>query len=212
MHFGYFRGMFALAVAFLLTFILFSKMLVTLNKQWSTHTIIERTSLAALVFSLGIWMLGWVGFDQYETGALDLTVASWLTGAHQVVGYCLAAFIATLFAVMTGCILRQATFLSVYACVVFGATVGDYLVINGLVTKVIMPGHPIDGAIVDYYVKRPHMLLHAFQLFLAVLAGCLTIGLVKKKNTYVSWPINAVVAVSILFNEAVLWIWRYDRL
>jgi hypothetical protein len=202
------RAMWGLAIGILFAVLFIYLIKANIGAIWATG-LASQISLVTFLFALFLWMVVWIAFDAYETEVLDATASKWMREHERLPGFVLVTVMPMVFAAMAASITTPGLLVILMATVVLGATIGDSMIIAGLYRVSQEPNRQIRKDILDYYLTKPHMVIHCIQLFIITIAGAVY-GLTQGSSR--TWAVYAVLAASIYVNEAILWTWRIRRM
>jgi cytochrome bd-type quinol oxidase subunit 2 len=206
---NYLKAIFTVSLAVLLGALFLALGLHQIPPVWNSGTI-NRIALVVVLFCLGVWLIGWVVFDAFETEQLDNEFGRSITDLQRLGGYALAIIIAGAFAAMVMSLGSIPVFVTLLATVVLATSIGDYVVIKGL-GELVQADPGVKSPLSAYYTERPHMLLHCVQLFLVALAAAAYLFIIRTREPGSEWIAYLILSLSVLTNEGILWTWRISR-
>ncbi len=207
----YLRTVFIVSLTVLLGFGFIQLGMQSISPIWNSGLTNQITVVIILVL-IAVWLLGWLGWDAYESEEVDKQLGRHITAAQRIGAYVIGILIAVSFAAMVSNIGSVAIFIPLMAAVVLAASIGDHVVIRNLVGKARRQASGVDSQLIKYYTSRPHMLLHCLQLFFLAVAAAAYLVLVRNRELGSEWVVYLILSISIITNEAVLWRWRWPRI
>lgn len=232
------QSIFELNLQILLTALYLPKVISAVSGLWTKMACWDRVTIVLLISLLCCWLLGWVSFALSEAAELDALASTLMSPFQKILGFSLGLAIAISFAIMVSQVLNMFVFLTLFTLIVVAATISDFTIIQGLLTAQESGVTAMSPQLLRYY-QLPHMWLHAVQLLLAVAAFAVywysrkrvprplkkvsrlrnnrsllrlkaRSGRIERTFDPHRFP-RALIAISILINESVLWCWRYAR-
>ena len=210
-HPEYLRSAFLLAVALLLGLAAVWVGWESVGSVWSRGGSTNQIMLVIIIVCITFWLLSWLIFDAFESAQFASRVRKFMTPPQGLGAYALAVLIAASFAGMVVSIGNVPVFIALMAAVVLGTSFGDYFVIRNLNLDLKTYISAAGENLVAYYTNRWHMLLHCIQLFLLAIAACVYLFIVRTVEPGSEWVVYLILSISILFNESMLWNWRWSR-
>jgi hypothetical protein len=210
-HHDYLKPVFIVSLTVLLGFGFIQLGIQSITPIWNSG-ITNQITIVIMLALIAVWLIGWVGWDAYESEEVDKQLSKYITAAHRVGAYLIGILIAISFAAMASNIGNIAIFIPLMSTVVLATSIGDHIVIRNLVRKVRGLTSGAESELINYYTNRPHMLLHCLQLFFLAVAAAAYLFMIRNRELGNEWIVYLILSISIITNEIVLWRWRWPRI
>ena len=210
-HHDYLKPVFIVSLTVLLGFGFIQLGVQSITPIWNSG-ITNKITIGIIIVLIAIWLIGWVGWDAYESEEVDQQLNKYITKAHRIGAYLIGILIAISFAAMVSNIGNIAIFIPLMSTVVLATSIGDHIVIRNLVRKVRGITSGVESELISYYTNRPHMLLHCLQLFFLAVAAAAYLFMIRDRELGNEWIVYLILSISIITNEIVLWRWRLPRI